>query len=684
MLATAWSLMSLVLIVLAVDALGRPLSRAWPITSPSGSVAAPPWTQATWRICLGLVAAGCVLTGLAFVGLLQVPLIRVLTFAGAAMGAYGWWSGGFRPWPTMLRSETALGFDAQNALAQLSPGMQPSQPLRLALAGLFAAAALGSLVVALAPPIDGDALCYHLALPKYYLDAGGFRHLPYHDNSTFPLLVEMLFAWGLALDGGVTAQLIHWLFGWLLAGATCLLALDVFASPGGAGQGSRKFDTLGWAMVAAIVAVLTPAVTNQMTAALNDLALAVFTTFALVAWRQATQPAIDSDAVSERPHEKWSVGFVAAGLMAGAALSTKYLALLFAAAMAAMWLAQLVWDRAGRVKLIAGAAVVAVVAAGVAGPWYARAAALRGNPVYPFFGEVFGTAGPMTDRPDKRPLQIEAADIAAASWRMTMQPEAFGGRGNQLGVLFLAALPGVCLVRRLPRLWPVLGVAAVYLMLWYVMRQNLRFLVPVVPLLAVAVAAAWQATARFGGLPGWLFSLAALAALAFNSAQAVGRARGEVAVALGLESREAYLARHEPTYQAATFAATQLPPDARILSQDYRQFHFPCEVTQENVYRRESNYPDVLTDGTPLAEHLRAAGFTHLLLMDVQRSKVRHSTKLSRLVEAAGGAAEDPATNQAVNEETPLRTVLEYEHRGTGGERRRYRLVEITPGTIRR
>jgi hypothetical protein len=118
------------------------------------------------------------------------------------------------------------------------------------------------------------------------------------------------------------------------------------------------------------------------------------------------------------------------------------------------------------------------------------------------------------------------------------------------------------------------------------------------------------------------------------------------------------------------------------LSQDYRQFHFPCEVTQESVFRRETDYPDALSDGTDLADQLAAAGFTHLLLMDVRGSKIRHSTKLSRLVEAATKSAADEEA--AAQDEPPLRTLLEYEHREPGGERRRYRLVEIAPSTIRR
>jgi hypothetical protein len=82
-----------------------------------------------------------------------------------------------------------------------------------------------------------------------------------------------------------------------------------------------------------------------------------------------------------------------------------------------------------------------------------------------------------------------------------------------------------------------------------------------------------------------------LAALAFNTAQAVGRAKGSLAVVFGGETREEYLRRLDPSYAAAHFATTSLPADAVILSQDYRLFYFPCRVTRENVYRRETNYP---------------------------------------------------------------------------------------------
>ena len=67
-----------------------------------------------------------------------------------------------------------------------------------------------------------------------------------------------------------------------------------------------------------------------------------------------------------------------------------------------------------------------------------------------------------------------------------MRPDVVGGRGHQLGVVFLAALPGLFLTRRLRGLGVLLAVAGVYFIVWYCLRQNVRFLLPIVALMAIA------------------------------------------------------------------------------------------------------------------------------------------------------------------------------------------------------
>ena len=177
---------------------------------------------------------------------------------------------------------------------------------------LAGAACVGSLVGALAPPTAGDALCYHLDLPKRFLAEHALCYPPYSDNATFPLLVEMWYLWGLALDGAVAAQLVHWTLGILLALAAVVLARPILGR--------------AWAWIVGAVVVLVPGVNNQMTAPLNDLGLAVLTTLALAAWWRATVG---------MEGRRW---FLLAGLAGGGALGTKYLALVFALAVAATWL----------------------------------------------------------------------------------------------------------------------------------------------------------------------------------------------------------------------------------------------------------------------------------------------------------------------------------------------------------
>jgi hypothetical protein len=87
--------------------------------------------------------------------------------------------------------------------------------------------------VTLLPPTSWDSLSYHLRGPWLYLQAGRI----YPDVDVFslnnPFLLEMLFMLGMALRSDVTAQLIHFVFLFLLAGQVYLLAVTGLKLPDG-------------------------------------------------------------------------------------------------------------------------------------------------------------------------------------------------------------------------------------------------------------------------------------------------------------------------------------------------------------------------------------------------------------------------------------------------------------------
>jgi hypothetical protein len=355
-------------------------------------------------------------------------------------------------------------------------------------------------------------------------------------------------------------------------------------------------------------------------------------------------------------------------VMAGAALSIKYVAIVFAAAVGATWCAMLLRRGEDRRLLLRAAAVVSLVALLVSGVWYARAAYHRGNPVYPFFSNVLGTEGPPTVRESKTPLKWTSGDLLTAPWQVTMQPDRFGGRGHQLGGLFLMLLPAVLLAAG-RRLWPLFGISAVYVLLWYGLRQNVRFLFPLVPVLAVIATAVLVDLPRWPIVPRAVAVTSCAVVIGLGVAMPAYRARQHVRVALGLESREEFLARCEPTYQAARFVNAHLPRDAHILSQEFRAFYFERELTRENAFRRAAPYSGQLTDATELVARLRAAGFTHLLLAEADGEAARYNDTLSRHVAAAQAAA--PA--QQV-------TLLRYDFHESDGGTRHYQLVELCDG----
>ena len=622
MLASCLSLLAVAIMAAAAYGVGRPLIRGLKLAE-GDSLAI-----GVLSVAAGLIVAGLVLGVLGMTGLLYRQAIGMLTLAAAfwGLGELG------RAYANRTTDDRNKGSSPLRD--------QPSALLRQGLICLTSIAAVCILIAALAPPTAGDALCYHLELPKQFLREHAVVYLPDTDNSTYPLFVEMLYLWALAIDGPVAAQLVHCGLGVLLAFAAVWLATPLVGRP--------------WSWCAGCLTLLVPGVGNQMAAPLNDVGLAAFTTLALAAWWRGC---VDEE------HTHW---YLLAGWLLGGALGTKHLAIVFAL-VAAVVFAGNAWRQAAWRRVITGAAATLIVAVSVSGVWYVRAAWHHGNPVYPFFQETITGSGKATLPADKAPLGRGAVNLAIAPWAVTMHPEQFGGRGHQLGIVFLAVLPGLAVCRRLRGLGLLLQIGLGYFIGWYLLRQNVRFLVPLVPLVSVAVVWVWMECRRLPAWPRRLFALAMAAMLLFNVAVCLRRARDKAAVALGWETRDSYLSRCEPTYAIASWA-NALDPRMQLLSIEQRTFYFAGSATRESLYRRRTGYDRQLGRPSDLSRRLRADGFTHLLLADsLSGPGIRYNPTLNRLVERAmeeGGGAS-------------LECLAEHQFEDADGALRRYRLIAL-------
>ncbi|MHB1557056.1 MAG: ArnT family glycosyltransferase, partial [Isosphaeraceae bacterium] len=377
--------------------------------------------------------------------------------------------------------------DAGNRL--IRPQADDNRPPILAgraVAILLVLGLLGTAAVATAPVTDGDALCYHLQVPKVFLAAHAAGFDPDLHETIYPLATELLYAIALEFRGPIACRWIPWFLGLALAASVTAMARP--------GLKNRAW----WA---GAIVLLAPAISNGMSAPLNDVALAAFGASAILAWTR----------LLDRP----SVGSaVVAGLLAGLAAGVKYPALVLIALMGG-WLLVLAlreWRRTAsatlenpRIPWLRLAAIYAGVAILAGGWWYFRAFLYTGNPVYPFFRQMFGGAGldEVLD-PIKRPMPVTAWNLLTSLVPLTLQPDRFDSFSHQFGPVFLLFLPMALLERPGRR---VLGLAALgylFLMLCLTQRQSMRFVLIALAPMSVAVAHGLSAWCDRRSLPARL------------------------------------------------------------------------------------------------------------------------------------------------------------------------------------
>jgi hypothetical protein len=474
-------------------------------------------------------------------------------------------------------------------------------------------ALFGTAMVALGPVTDGDALCYHLQVPKCFLLRGSVDFLPDLHETVYPLVTELNYAFALAFRGPEACRWIQWVLGLTFAANVIAIARPAL--------GRRAW----WA---GAIVLLAPAVSNGMAAPLNDVALAGFGTAAIFAWtRLLDRPSRNAAAV--------------AGLAGGLAIGVKYPALVLVGllALATGLHAFLAWLRRspGQARAWIVLTAVYITATAAAGSWwYLRAFHHTGNPVYPYFRGAFGGAGldEVLD-PIKRPLAVTPWNLLVCLGPLTLEPDRFDSFSHQFGAVFLLFLP-ISLLERQPR--RVVGLAALaYLFLAVCMtqRQSMRFLLVALGPMSIAVAYGASLWSDRKTIPAKLTVSLLLAVLGFEALLACARCRSSIGVVLGRESSAALLSRSEPTYVVGRWVGRNLPPAARLIGQDHRGFYFPCDYTMEKAFRRRTGLGRQRETPDRILDRLRESGFTHVLFCPpVPETAVEFDPTLGRLLDS--------------------------------------------------
>ena len=383
---------------------------------------------------------------------------------------------------------------------------------------------------ALYPPTAFDATLYHLPFARDFVATGGVPYLIDRRFPVFPQANEILFAAVMLFGRDVAAQGVQLLATLLTAALLALWARRAFPELRAAGA------------LAPALFLGSPLVAYLAGTGYVEAGLTLFVTGGLYA----------ADRWRETGDRRW---LVPAAVLAATAADVKYLGLYFLGVLGAtvllVALAKLrpAGERALDVLLFGG------VALAVLAPWYLRIFLLTGNPVFPYAAGIFG-ASPWQSLPfpgQHTPLLQRLVREARLPWDLVFARESYG-RLPPLSPVYLAALPllaaGVLRDARV-RLW--LAVAAAYALACSWLPRDSRYLVPVLPLVSLAVAGSLAACAgrwRRSRLLAWVLCLGCLLPGWLYSLYSVER-NGVLPVTAA--QRDAFLARKIPLYAAVAW-----------------------------------------------------------------------------------------------------------------------------------
>ncbi len=520
--------------------------------------------------------------------LADVPALERLVYSIAfGLGAIGYYVllvgllGYLRPLPVLLGVAVLVMIawpGARLALADVREAVHVGRwSLGATLAGLvFAAAGAVVLVSCFVPPgsHEWDALSYHLAAPKVYLQHGRIVYIPTDHHTNFPFLVQMLFTLGLMVHGLPLAQLFH-------ASTWALLIVMTWS------VGERRFSPHA-GRIAALVVASTPIFVWEAGAPYIDVAYALYALLAVAA-------AIEYRA-TRRPG--W---LVASALSVGFCLSVKTLAVtLFAALLGWLLLRALCSGRQARRVGIRHAALFALVGGIVGSPFYIKSWVQTGNPVYPFAYRLFGgrdwnqsladaysnqqvsfglgTAAP-TPLEDLAGRKAEVGPKDAATRmrhallapfglvalpRLFYDPQDFGVF-THLGYLWLALPPLLLIAGGSSASVLVGGLALVLLLIWSQSMQYVRYAMPLVPLFALlggdAAARLWRSSRFAAGAVGVVLAVQCLLCLGYFLPQVPAL----LAIARSKERQEKYLTSQVNVYAAQRWINLNAPADAGVV-----------------------------------------------------------------------------------------------------------------------
>ncbi len=462
----------------------------------------------------------------------------------------------------LLNGWTSFALLVLPALGLLTglPWLRQQRMPRFATAGsllwlLPLAALLTALVAATVPPglLWGgepnayDVLSYHLQIPREWHDLGAIAPLHHNVFSRMPLGNEVLFLVAMHLKGGagVATLACHFVNVALAVGTVAA----TFAAVRGGGGSSRS------AQVAALLVACVPWTLMLATIAYNE-PLYLLAASLTAAWL------VRLLAAGEQRALYWI------GLFIGLGLTAKYPAVLMLLVPSAIAVGAL--RRSWKEPLL-----VMGISIAVAGPWFVRNLLWFGNPISPL---VFGVDGWEATRvarfADAHDAPLSTAPTAL--WHDVLANGRFGYGLWPLGIIGLIILFTHRPSRRVATCLCVIVVLP--MVVWLLLTHQIgRFLVPMIPVLAIAAGLAAERLKQIIRVATLAAAYGVVHTLFLHNPALPGVGRGLIGILSDGRSVLVGQSGH-PTYQSPFDEDPRRPVylvgDAKAFNYDVSQLHY--------------------------------------------------------------------------------------------------------------
>ena len=408
-----------------------------------------------------------------------------------------------------------------------------------------------SLSLALAPAFATDALVYHLAVPKAYLEAGGVINIPNNIFSFYPQHTEMLYLLALGLGTEHLAQLVG-------LGIVFLFLIALY-------QYYRQSGSSKYALLVPALFLSTPAFFAVAYSAYVDLQAAAYTFMAFYSWENWRS----------RKQASW---FYLMTAFLGAALATQINAVI---ALPIALLGVVMQDKMSPKKVLSHCLILILGALLLILPWWGKNYFFTGNPFAPFFMELFGGDQGINWDLERslQHLQFFSSygmghgilDFLLLPINLTFfgQPHSLKFDG-QIGFLYFLLLPALFALRRQSA--PLVIMLSLFMVFWFTQTQQARLLGTPFAFLAILLIKGLEEW--FSSKPskvsitwGKQFLIVLILGFIFNTVliAKVWAKVDPLPYILHRESREPFLMRQIKPYPVYLSANHLVEPDEKIL-----------------------------------------------------------------------------------------------------------------------